>query len=488
MEGKLCTCGTLIAAENNTCESCGFRFMQDAKPRGNWAWKVATPLVLGVLLLAAFMMFSRVQPLITAQRALGNFGGEVQTRLQTSPFYAIERLVNNLEDGTTIVRFDYTTRWESIALDLTMQSDSAQNASSFVLDFDFDGIAFDVELMVNPQYVVVRSDILDSQFYGFAFATFGEDFPPFAREMGLDWMMIDVIVDFVESMEEALLAYADGGDAWYEVRDYMNAIRDFVVNSDYSSSRESGITRVEFNFDEADVVQLLWNLFEVFENDENVRDAINEMGFMSFREIVREVRNAVRMVEEELVCDITLVLYVGSRNRLNRLEFELEFEVDMGETEAGIQFVLDMGTTALDDWRAEFTVLTNGEVEVNGYALWTIEEDNGRYTNALRFSDHEESMTFASVWNSNSGSFTLSFEEYTTRWGYDSGSTGGVFQLDDNGGFRLTFDDLGDASLEIESRATSDIQFPSSFVGIDRWADELLERLEEAVMDMLFGW
>ncbi|MCL1787905.1 MAG: hypothetical protein FWG38_07935, partial [Defluviitaleaceae bacterium] len=88
--------------------------------------------------------------------------------------------------------------------------------------------------------------------------------------------------------------------------------------------------------------------------------------------------------------------------------------------------------------------------------------------------------------NTNTGAFTLSAGED----GVTVGSFGGNFTADSDGGFRLRLNefamDRSNLSIQIQSEATANIQFPSSFVNIRDWdLEEMMEAVESAIVGMM---
>jgi len=295
---------------------------------------------------------------------------------------------------------------------------------------------------------------------------------------------MDTISDFVESLERSINA----DNATEQYQHYMDVVTAFIRNSDYESSRENGMTRIEFVFDDSDIARLLWDLMEAFEDDDNMRSSFDMFETGVFRDIVNDMNRGIREIERYLRGEISLVLYVGNRNRLNRMEFyaDLRFDGDRGQ----VEMVLDLGNSALDTWELEITII-DGNWTDRFSIVWDIRESNNRYTNTITFRDLDsrDSVELSSVWNSNTGAFTLGFRD-DSPWG-STGSFDGVFTSDNRGGFNLSFDhDTGWERLriDIESSNGSNIRFPSDFINIDEWGSRLIDDLERAIDDLFWGW
>jgi len=492
-----CTkCGVQANEDFDYCVDCGSILLtpnHDSVPvpaKKSYGAIIGTLFASIIVIAAVFFVVSfinRVGPLITAQRSLGNFNNEVVTRLQTSPLHVFELLGNNLADGTTTVSFDYSNTWsERFMGDITFMADSSQHAVLTDINLNFGGlINFDLEFLMNRQYAMARTRLLGRDFYGITFATFREDFQPFGTEMGLGQQTINDIADFVESLEESL-NMDDSSDISTEYfTPYIEVITAFARNTEYTSSREDGITRIEFLFTGSDIVQLLRDLLVVFEDDENMRDWFESFDQVRFRDIVRDIRRGINEIEDNLSGEITLTLYVGSRNRLNRIQFNADLTFD-GER-AEIDIALDLGSSVLDDWTLDIAVTESGETETLSVA-WEINESNDRYINTftLRPPGSADAIQLSSDWSPSTGAFTLSYSDNAPRG--ESGAVSGIFSVDNYGGFRLGFDAFGSGRasfvIEIESSAASNIQFPADFINICQWNEQLLYDLEQALDDL----
>ena len=491
-------CGVQALEASQFCGGCGENLQTadiDVSPiaaeRSNGVvWKLfATAAAVAVIFFVA-LFFNRVGPLLTAQRAIGNFSNEVTSRLQTSPFYAFELLFDNVADGTTIVSFDYDSMWERFRGDFIFMADAEQDAVLLDIDLHIDGVNLDFEFLMNRQYAMARSRLINNNFYGVTFATFREDLTPFGRELGWDRQTINAISDFVDSMVESFSVSEPNTE---QIDPYIDVITAFIRNSEYSSSRDGGVTRIAFVFNEEDMIQLLRNLLEAFANDENVRnsfgttgsDIFDELARGMFDELVRGMHEGIDEIKDELYGEVTLTLYVGRRNRMNRIEIGIDISYGRESLEVGI--ALDLGMHELDTWAFEITFndVWSGSAET-ATAVWEISDANNRYVNTVTLSASDaDDVVLTSNWNRSTGAFTLSYVN-ESHWG-GHGSFRGNFMPDNSGGFRLAFDELGDLSIVIESLVTSNIEFPPSFINISEWNEMLLDDLDRAIDDLL-GW
>lgn len=449
-----------------------------------------------IAVLAGCALFERVTPLLTAQRSLSNLSQEFGDRIQTTPLHALPLLARNMIDGTTSVSFDYTNRWgERTHGTFTLVTDYQQEAILMRLDLNTYGIDIDFEMFMNSEHAAARTDLLGRDFYGITFATFRDDFTQFAREMGLDEEIIDALADFVEELEAAFEIEDLEAEFQHNIEAYQTAIADFIRGSEYSSSREDGVNRIEFRFEEADIYELLEALLVAFENDETLHDLFDdaimdalaadmELGFdVDFNEIVDMIRDFVADHGGDFVSQSTLVLYVGNENRLNRLEMTnaLSYEDDP----VNIDFTIDFGAHALDAWTLNMA-LTFDMVTTNVELAWVISEDGGRYVNTATLRATGINVSLESDWNTNTGGFTLAAGED----GNTLGSFGGNFTTDSEGGFRLRFNEIpldrAHLSIQIQSEAAGAVAFPSSFINIRDWnVQEMMETVEATVFGMM---
>jgi len=492
-------CGTKAIEAARFCASCGEDFPSTESiqvvAQSNPALTRKIAAIFGavaviVIAIVVFTFISRMRPLLTAQRSWSNFGTEITTRLQTTPFYAVELLAANLQDGTTTLSIDNRDNWSRTQADIRLMAESRTNTTALDLDLNIDGLRIDVELMANRNYMVARSSLLSNDFYGLTFSTFRDDFDIFGRHMGMTQSEINMVADIVESIETAQNAN-NITSLSSEFERYTNVISSFFRNSNHTSSSSGGETRIEFMFTDSDVIDLLTKLLDTFEEDENFVAAIDAIDPTMFRMLMREMRNAIRELEREIRGEITLVLYVGSRNRLNRMELDVDLRVFGDRLRFGI--VLCLGQDVHDTWQIDISFLDNwsGTIErVTG--IWDIRDGSNRYRHTLTFfqpGNRHESIVFESDWNTSNGNFTLSYNDNTSPWGGSNSIDGRLTTSD--GGFRLQFDTedrWSTTSIEIVSSNTSNIRFPSSFINVCEWNTRLMDDIERAVRDLIWGW
>ena len=447
---------------------------------------LAAVIILGVVI---FSFASSLGPLVATQRALSNFEDELSTRLQTTPLHAVELLMENIFDGTTSVDFDMRNAWgDRYRGEFTLMSDSQNTRSLLRGEMGFDRETVDFEIFVTDQVAMARTSLLGRDFYGIRYSTFRDDFSPFARTLGLDNRTRDSIVDFVESIEETINA-SNNRNATNEFQEYIDVLTAFIRNSEYSSTRENGVRRVEFAFEEHDIFDLLRELLHVFENDDqfiSMFDVNSETRDMH-RQMIREMNDIIRDGERNVRGDVTLVLYIGSRNRLNRAELSLDLRLD-GER---LRFSLDMdfGESATDRWSFSATVIDSGMRETFS-VVWNIRETGDRYSHTIALSGGGDEVELRSDWNSRTGAFTLSIAD-SAPWGINA-SIDGTFRPDGNRGFTMSFESdrnsRTDWRFDISSRGEHNISVPSNFINIDEWGTRLIDDLERAVSDFLWGW
>jgi len=461
------------------------------EPSKSTALKLVGVVAVVAVCLAAALFYLRVSPLLTVQRALGNFGGEVTTRLQTSPLHALELLGRNYANGTTNVHFRYADDWDmSVNGLLSIMTDSELN--ELFVGFDMSvadwGEQYDIdfEFLMNQYSAMVRSHMLNDNFYGITYATFRDDFAVFADVIGIPDDIVDVVADFIENLNESL--NANDEEVLEDFQRYIDAVVAFVRSSDFTTTRVDGLTRAEFVYTADDIVEILQELLDLYENHADMRDAFDMFEDDFFDEFIEIMQEGLNEFAANLRGEITLVLYVGRGNRMNRIEVDIDMRYERERIQAS--FALDLGSDALDPWRFDVSVTDRGQV-FEGYVVWEIRQYGDRYVNTILF--HEpgmDSFTLMSDWNTSTGAFTLSYDDDFSHIG--NNSINGVFSLDSSGGFTFAFDefalDRGRSSLliEIESLSFTNINFPASYINIRDWGERLIDDLERAIMELFW--
>ena len=438
---------------------------------------------------------SNYRPLVQAQRAVGNFGQEFSSRVQTTPFYAFNLLLGANGHYSTLGGNLLINSWGDV-FDMSMEVIASPDGTrsiahvSFAIDDDWSNLALNATVYADQEGIKFWLDLFGDNYYGFTFATFEQDFLPLANALELDQYIIDVIVDivaYIEDMVEQLENAATSTTT--EVPEYLQAfediIRDFIGDVDHSSRRDNGTTRVEFTVGSDTGVAFLMDLLEALQTNEALRsdtfagldgDMADDMWAMMDEIIAEGLDYLADMAEDAIYGDLTLALYIGSGSRLDR--FTLHLDGAVGDAAGEITLTADFGANAFDRWY--ISVGLNDDVVTAAWELGSI--NNGtRNTITLSFDDEQFSVS-SNLYNN--GRFTLSFVD---EEGF-TGEHGGYFIQDGAGGFDFSLDTVyfgwhqeDSFDLSLHFALDGEIVTPASYVNIRDWDVDLIESWFDAL-------
>ena len=503
-------CGSPLEENADFCIMCGASqsaYVPPPKKKRRLLLKIGIPAVaiIVIAILAVFLLI-RANPLITTGLALQNLESEVTQRINSTPLRAVAMTTQKLENGTITLNLDYSNRWSELGGAVTITSNSETGDHALALKLDIGRDVLTAEAFLNRSRLAVGSTIINDNFYGITFSTFRKDIRIFGRELGMDRQTMDMLADMVELLEMAMNADSVEDTV---LAPYIQLLTDFVMNLDPASERtqiQSGaesvnVRRIEYTITADDIITLLTDIAELMQNDDELRAFYNSLrddlgpshNFTwrilsnwvtpSYDDIMEELRYVIRDFGRELSGEITITFYIGSSNRLIRMESEVNMRFEAERFRVNI--ICDFGTSAYSIW--VFTVDTNiGGNRTSTDIVWDYEVRGNRVITKITISTddggQEDEIIFLSEWSRDSGRFTLSYESYRR-----SGEIGGVFTYDGND-FSLMIDNPLSGSgflnqrLDIEIIGTTENQIRNiDFINIDRWSERLLEDINEAL-------
>ena len=464
--------------------------MPPAKKKPNKFLMIGVPVIAVAVIAAAVLalIFLRTTPLLAAARALNNFGTEVTERINTTPFRAIPMLVDAMKDGTVSVDID-NRDWlgNSQKANVTLSTNNEERDYYLKVDYTTDGESFDIEAFMDKDRIALGSGMLDGSYYGFRYSTFRSDIRKFGELVGLDDELMDSMSDVIEAIGE-MMNEEQASEKY--IKDYTDLMTKFMNNCEVKSERdtvESGgssvrCTRVDFVVTEDALFALLDDYIDLMENNETIDKYLDMFGNELGVDIKYEYNNALRELEKQLwdfkreyTGDITISLFVGNRNRLLRMEFNVDIKYSGERTR--VRGTFDFGASAQDRWLFNVTV-TGDNYKESVRIVWDYRERTNAIENTLTITppDSSDTVTLRSSWMPDRGNFTLS---YSDKW--DDSEISGVFKPDDDG-FRLTFDNLNESSyydefLKIDIKVKNGAQIKKiDFINIDRWDESFLEK------------
>jgi hypothetical protein len=449
--------------------------------------------LIATALLLYFLVFLS-SPTTTTARALSNIGNDIETRLDGTPLELFGLLIDSIQDGSVSVEFDYSDRWSESRGSVTLHSDTRRGEYALEAGIHADGIRVDMDLYVNRDVAAVRLRQVDNNYYGIVFDTFGDDFRSFARLLDLDRSETDEVVRAVDMLAD-LLRGGDNADSL--TSEYGKLLSNFIQRLEVTSERvdiTSGdnnvrAEKIKYVITDGDIAELVEEFFDLLENDENFRAMLESnadfnFGFFysSYSDLIREMRREVRSITRSLSGEITASFFIGSRNRLLRIEIDTDLAYD-GEADSFDMFI-DFGASANDLWVLEVNTGTGrdrstvkiewdmNETSRGGETIFRVIVDD-------RWSDNELSELTLS-WT-DGGNFTLSAED---SWSSET-ILSGIYTRN-NDGFKLVIDDPyrdsywdESLSLSISASSRSGRIEEVDFINIANWGESLLESFED---------
>ena len=434
----------------------------------------------------------------TITRAFGNLDKEVTERIDGTPLKAINLLSETAKDGTITVGFDYKDYWSGdVKGTVDILSKTKEREFALLADLSVYGERIDFEAYMNKERIAVGTKMLDNNYYGLTYKTFREDIRGFGNLIGLDKQTMDTLADMVDMISEAMNA-KEGPANIVSVDKYTGMITSFVKKVEMTSEREkleSGgtsirCTRTDFLVTSDSIIELLNDMLEALQDDEDFKNQYNSIvnnqlfsgtsGVVSYNELMREFRNAIREMERGFSGDVKLSLYIGKGNRLIRLEVHADVKVDSERVR--VQATFDFGESATDRWVANMTV-NAGSNKTTMRVVWDYRDRSNGIENTITISvDGDDQVVLRSLWSPKSGDFSLSYDD-----GWSEGEITGSFKENDKG-FVLEIDNLSPGyndylSFSIKAQSGAQIR-KIDYINLDKWGETLIGKLE----DLMYGF
>jgi len=460
------------------------------------------PVTIAIAVAVYFIFFyNTFIPMITLGKAFSNLGTEIEERFEATPLRALTMLAEILEDGTVTVNFDYENKlpglwWNTDASGwVTLSSNNATREYTLGAEVSVDGESFDVEAHINRERIAARSQLLGDNYYGFRYDTFREDIRVFGKIIGLSEYDMDMYANIVDQLNEAMNP-EPGEEVLFETTygAYIDVLTNFMDNIEVTSERTrlirgEGSVRcrlIQMTITRRALLDMLGEFYDVLENDESLRAQIEvnsdpiQAGFYgygagsAYDELLKQLKEAIRVLERSYTGDITLSFYIGRADRLLHAEINADIDYDGIRTE--VKGSLSFGDSVYDTW--VFDVTVKGEKNNENIVIeWDYEAQPDKLVNTVRISsDDIESLALISKWEPEKGDFTLAYISDE-----ESGEISGAF-LVNNKDFRLVFYNIYPAdsseSLFLEIVAKQGAYFEDiDFINIDKWGDAFFDEL-----------
>jgi hypothetical protein len=484
----------------------GFVPVEPARKKGaGKLLKFGVPItaVVAVAVVAFILLFARSSPKAIVSKALAGMVSEAGARLDNTPLKAIGLIGETLKDGKLTLNFNYEDNWneQEVSGSVKISSIAKDKECALEADLSIYSQPVNAEVYVNKERIAVGSRLLDNNYYGITYSTFREDFRSFGELIGLDDNTMSDVADAIDILSDAM--NAEKVD-YSSLDAYAELVTEFFKNIEPTSERAEleigGVSvrcqKIGFMVTDKQIIKLFNDLYDLLESDDQLREQFDSMydnplmgsmsGGFSYRSMLRDIRNAIGEFENIFTGNIIYSFYVGSKDRLLKMEAETNIEVFGENTQLRMTF--DFGASPQDRWTFEISVQEVGD-RSSGKMVWDYKERSNSIENSLTFtSSDDDPFTLKSVWSPESGIFTLSYED---KWG-DDNNISGVFTTD-GAGFHLSIDnpmpEYLDSVLTIELIGEPGAEIKQiDYVNIDQWGMSLLNKLQSLITGLTYSF
>ena len=457
--------------------------------------KIGIPVVavLAVAVVAVILIFASSSPITTSYKAISGMVLETGERLEGTPLNALWMLKDTLKDGSLTANFEYKDTWseEEIGGKVKISTNAEKREGAIEADISINGQNVDAEFYLDKERIAIGSKLIDDNYYGLRYSTIRDDIEPFGILVGLSSDLRDTISSAIEMIGKSINAKTSEEK---DIEAFRNVFVEFINKSEPKAGdvkiEADGISikckKIEFVFTAEQIVGLLNDLYDLYESNEQIREQFNEMnnnpllsseyGSVSYDDMLAKFRNSINDIESKMTGEITYSLFVGSGDRLLRVEMTTNLVLD--DNLPQVSAVFDFGAANRERWTFDVTVVENGSASTYKI-IWDYSSSSSSIVNtlAINLPDEEDPITLKSVWSTENWKFTLSCED---QWGDVSEITGAFFTTDNT--FSLVFDNLfpedSDTVLTIEIVTEPGAKIKQiDYINIDKWDQSLIEKI-----------
>jgi len=439
--------------------------------------------------------------------AFGSFTDEALERLASSPFQALVILADAVNEGaaTFDVTFDYRSgsMWNpDVNGSVTLASDFNTFNHALTGEVRVMGMPVDFRAFLNEERIAFGSNLIGSDNFGVTFSTLSRDLDAFGRTFGIDqWTMWELqsMADMLDTMLGGTAGLADFGDFSSLIAPLENIWDDFLNGLEQVTTQTTvnGVSaeRISYRITDRQIFDLLDEFLRALEVD-NALDALFASpfgaelawelglgsGFGGMNWIIRELRDELRFLQRDVSGHVELAVYVSGAGRMMQASFEMV--MDSWGDRIRLWMNLDLGTSVDDLWRLDMGY-DDGWWSDSTSMTWDFRNTHRGYENTLRIIDSWDTITFESIWNPDTGNFTLGFDD-----GWWSDSFSGNFRLH-GGGFTFSPERIEDNwsgdTFDFSVTVTPGASVPNvNFINIDRWDAGLLDMIERSILGLLW--
>lgn len=465
--------------------------------RRYWGALAGVIVVVLVVLIFGSSILTKLSPVTALGRATAKTSAAIQDRIDKSPYKAVQILGNSLMSGSVGCGVSYDDGHSRVNGQFNLNSDWENQAVSLGASGSYNGQSMDAELFLNNERAAFRSSLLQDC-YGATFATLEDDlrasFLPDAlglsdeeiRQAGQAAEMVSKLMDLdlTDLLKQGKELYAD----------FLDGIQ---LESDSAKTEVGGkrlsCTAVYAEVDEKDLMNLTMDLYDLYTEDEDVRNLVVSSivadGYYTVTEAEQQydqqVRNARQQLEQQmrrLDCDMELTYFLHS-NQLVKVEVAGEMTVD--GTTVNTEMYLDFGEDPeKDDWTMECVMTSGYGDKITMNAVYSTDVSGADYKDSLEITLDEgygaETVGLYTDWDRKSGDLAISLDNG------DDYQTGYCNLVVDGDTFTLTLDDLAEAmymdgifQLEFTADQSAVVEDPD-FINLNQWDQAVLEEFQSA--------
>jgi len=447
----------------------------------------------------------------------------ISERCDTLPTAAIFKGIEKLADGTLYLHVEFAAadKYDNsdsadnpyisgsdtdISVDLTLRTDLAAPAvrataaitgytrSYFMYsdpeqsDYNFDNtqdinVTFDAVADVN--HAAVSFDGPGGQYIGVDFAALETQIRAFLINIGVPEEQIDAMFDQLDAAlsqlesygtvsipepdEETIAALEDlfasmwNNNHTTDVIDDETIVTTFVTTgAELSELLNSAISIIE----SSDFGRALADLInQTIGQMTNAEASLSEFGLISYGSDAAFSFDMLRELADELAFFEKVTVSVETVNGIvHIITFDITAE---GET---VTFIIDLGLTALDDWKIEVLVPDEDPVSL----IWSIDENGSAYTHTFTMAADGYTQTAKLYWDTATGEFTISSGGATIFGGMIRISNSEVDAYFDLGGY---IDDVDKLIISISVSDGGESIPDPDYLTPDQWDMNLITEL-----------
>lgn len=490
------------------------KYPSSKKIKVSW-WMVVVPVVVIVAILGALLWYPllmMVSPRMALSLAWSRTQKDLAQRYEGSPFAALDRGMNWLQDGNLFLELDYSDSESELLASLLLQSDMKKQQLQLVGDVTMDQESFNASLYMDHDKMAALISGVGTGRYGIRFDSLREDI----KKSVLADMFTDEDIDELDAMIQQLRdSFTEQIDYAALAKPYQAIIQEYMDSLEIEKGKDDvklGDKRytcdtITMTLDQDSLFDLCNELVDMLEKDKAVKklyfDSLSGMvdkaEFDSlWEDYMDALRDSLDEIEDQIDSECVITYYIR-RNRVVNVLAELALEIDgeEGVVCVDINYGDKPGTS---DIVTEISLESDGE-DMAFTVISKVEQEDEKYDQTLDLElENAYGETLEAVlktkWNQNSGklTFQLSLEAEGESVEYSFGCDLQAF----SNGFMLTIDqnDLNDLfeSMDAGTAVPSDVKLELSisctegvdirepeFTNLDQWDKSFLEELEELV-------